>query len=81
VNLAALGGSNTWKRAAAQLTNAELASGATPELQLSGTSGGSPTDNHRRAVPDHRSRSVGHARRGRDERPADAERGATTPPG
>jgi hypothetical protein len=43
-DLAALGGSNTWKRAAAELSTVEFASGTAPELRLSGTSGGSPTD-------------------------------------
>ena len=43
-NLAALAGSNTWKRATAELTNTQFASGTAPELQLSGTSAGSPAD-------------------------------------
>jgi hypothetical protein len=43
-DLAALGGTDTWKRAATELSNAELASGTAPELQLSGASAGAPTD-------------------------------------
>jgi hypothetical protein len=43
-NLAALAGSNTWQRAAVRLDGSQFASGTAPELLLSGTSSGSPTD-------------------------------------